>query len=146
MFEHVAAKRIVRVYEEARLFEQRREPEGRRTGGGFFGLPFLPRQDNEVAARLTFRLVGAKGNWLPGHPRRFCFESIRRNARWLLRPTCYRPNAFLTSTADGKPAAMMLPLLLMLYLISLSHPLQLPPESTDRRNEFLLKQYPSRGK
>jgi hypothetical protein len=45
MFEHVTAQRVVRVYEEARLFEQRREPEGRRTGGGFFGLPFLPRQE-----------------------------------------------------------------------------------------------------
>ena len=26
MFEHVSAQRVVRVYEEARLFEQRREP------------------------------------------------------------------------------------------------------------------------
>jgi hypothetical protein len=38
MFEHVAAKRIVRVYEEACLVEQRREPVGAvRWGRLFFG-------------------------------------------------------------------------------------------------------------
>ena len=37
MFEHVAAQRIVRVYEEARPFEQRREPRS----GGAPGAPFL---------------------------------------------------------------------------------------------------------
>jgi len=37
MFEHVAAQRIVRVYEEAWPVEQRREP---RRGGGL-GSPFL---------------------------------------------------------------------------------------------------------
>jgi hypothetical protein len=37
MFEHVAAQRIVRVYEEARPFEQRREPRsGGEPGRAFF--------------------------------------------------------------------------------------------------------------
>jgi hypothetical protein len=40
MFEHVAAQRIVRVYEEAWPVEQRRAPEGRQTGGAFFLVTF----------------------------------------------------------------------------------------------------------
>jgi hypothetical protein len=54
MFEHVTAQRVVRVYEEARLFEQRREPEGAaRWGRLFFGYFLLAKQKKAACCRAT---------------------------------------------------------------------------------------------
>jgi len=58
MFEHVTAQRVVRVYEEARPFEQRKEPRS----GGAPGSPFL--------WLLSFG-EAKESNLLSGNPRRF---------------------------------------------------------------------------
>jgi hypothetical protein len=59
MFEHVAAQRIVRVYEEACLVEQRREPRrGGALGSPFLWLLSLAKQKKVACCRATPDEVG----------------------------------------------------------------------------------------
>src|SRR5512135_724959 len=54
MFEHVTAQRVVRVYEEARLFEQRREPtQWAAHRGRLLWVTFLAKTRKVTGCRAT---------------------------------------------------------------------------------------------
>jgi hypothetical protein len=71
MFEHVAAQRIVRVYEEARPFEQRREPAQRAANRGVLSLiTFFTR---------VKKVIGVRGRTPRFCFNRSCFDKLSTN-------------------------------------------------------------------